>query len=49
MLDVTIAGQNDRHGPFIDGLVQRPGATGKLRSVYVRAREPNLIEWPQRL
>ncbi len=44
-----MAGLNDRDAPFIDGLVQRTGATGMLRSVVVHAPELTLIDSPQRL
>ncbi len=43
-LDVVIARLGEHGWPIIEGPVQRTGATGKIRSVYVRDPDLNLIE-----
>lgn len=43
-LDEFIAHLAARQVPIIDGPVKRTGATGSLRSVYVRDPDLNLIE-----
>jgi catechol 2,3-dioxygenase-like lactoylglutathione lyase family enzyme len=48
-LDAAIVRLNECGWPLIDGPVQRTGATGQLRSVYVRDPDLNLIELSQRL
>ena len=48
-LDSVIALLAERHWPIIEGPVQRTGATGKIRSVYVRDPDFNLIEISEQL
>ena len=48
-LDAIMARLSDSGWPLIDGPVQRTGATGQLRSVYVRDPDLNLIELSERL
>ena len=48
-LDAVIAHLNAQHWPIIEGPVQRTGATGPIRSVYVRDPDLNLIEISERL
>jgi catechol 2,3-dioxygenase-like lactoylglutathione lyase family enzyme len=43
-LDVAIARLQSEGWPIIEGPVQRTGATGPIRSVYVRDPDLNLIE-----
>ena len=43
-LDAVIAHLRECNWPIIEGPVQRTGATHKLRSVYVRDPDLNLIE-----
>ncbi|NVZ64380.1 VOC family protein [Pseudomonas gingeri] len=43
-LDAVIAHLNREQWPIIEGPVQRTGATGPIRSVYVRDPDLNLIE-----
>lgn len=43
-LDAVIAHLQTEHWPIIEGPVQRTGATGPIRSVYVRDPDLNLIE-----
>ena len=48
-LDSVIALLAERHWPIIEGPVQRTGATGRIRSVYVRDPDFNLIEISEQL
>lgn len=48
-LDAVIAHLNAQRWPIIEGPVQRTGATGPIRSVYVRDPDLNLIEISERL
>ena len=43
-LDAVIAHLNAQQWPILEGPVQRTGATGPIRSVYVRDPDLNLIE-----
>ncbi|GFM62041.1 VOC family protein [Pseudomonas capsici] len=43
-LDEVIAHLRQQNWPIIEGPVQRTGATGPIRSVYVRDPDLNLIE-----
>ena len=43
-LDAVVASLESEGWPIIDGPVQRTGATGPIRSVYVRDPDLNLIE-----
>lgn len=43
-LDDAIASLRDKGVPIVEGPVQRTGATGKIRSIYVRDPDLNLIE-----
>ncbi|QCP54695.1 VOC family protein [Trinickia violacea] len=43
-LDDVIAHLKARHWPIVEGPVERTGATQKIRSVYVRDPDLNLIE-----
>jgi len=43
-LDEVIARLNDKQVPIIEGPVMRTGATSRIRSVYVRDPDLNLIE-----
>jgi catechol 2,3-dioxygenase-like lactoylglutathione lyase family enzyme len=43
-LEQVIARLNDAQWPVIEGPVARTGATGQIRSVYVRDPDLNLIE-----
>ena len=48
-LDAVIAHLNAQQWPIIEGPVQRTGATGPIRSVYVRDPDLNLLEISERL
>lgn len=48
-LDAVIDHLNAQQWPIIEGPVQRTGATGPIRSVYVRDPDLNLIEISERL
>lgn len=48
-LDDVIAHLNERGVAIIEGPVQRTGATGRIRSVYLRDPDQNLIELSNRL
>ncbi|MEZ5631604.1 MAG: VOC family protein [Burkholderiaceae bacterium] len=48
-LDSVIALLAERRWPIIEGPVQRTGATGRIRSVYVRDPDFNLIEISEQL
>jgi len=43
-LDEVIGVLNDRNVPIIEGPVDRTGARGPMRSVYVRDPDDNLVE-----
>ncbi|HEY4804803.1 MAG TPA: VOC family protein [Paraburkholderia sp.] len=43
-LEAVIAHLEDKNWPIVEGPVERTGATQKLRSVYVRDPDLNLIE-----
>ena len=43
-LDAVIAHLDSYDWPIVEGPVERTGATGKIRSVYVRDPDLNLIE-----
>lgn len=43
-LEQVIERMNERNWPIIEGPVSRTGATGPIRSVYVRDPDLNLIE-----
>jgi catechol 2,3-dioxygenase-like lactoylglutathione lyase family enzyme len=43
-LDAVIAHLGSCDWPIVEGPVERTGATGKIRSVYVRDPDLNLIE-----
>jgi catechol 2,3-dioxygenase-like lactoylglutathione lyase family enzyme len=43
-LDVVIQRLNEQRWPIVDGPVMRTGATRKIRSIYVRDPDFNLIE-----
>ena len=43
-LDAVIAHLQDKNWPVVEGPVERTGATQKIRSVYVRDPDLNLIE-----
>lgn len=48
-LDEVIAHLNRQGWPIVEGPVQRTGATGPIRSVYVRDPDLNLIEMSEQL
>ncbi|MES2114124.1 MAG: VOC family protein [Pseudomonadota bacterium] len=48
-LDAVISHLRDCRWPIIEGPVERTGATGKIRSVYVRDPDLNLIEIAERM
>ncbi|WP_409264320.1 VOC family protein [Pseudomonas sp. KCJK9000] len=48
-LDEVIARLHAAHWPIVEGPVQRTGATGPIRSVYVRDPDLNLIEIAEHL
>ncbi|MFO1313627.1 MAG: VOC family protein [Burkholderiales bacterium] len=43
-LEAVIASLRDKNVPILEGPVQRTGAVGKIRSIYVRDPDLNLIE-----
>lgn len=48
-LDAVIGRLREAEVPIIEGPVRRTGATGPLRSVYLRDPDANLIELAERL
>jgi len=48
-LEAVIAHLQREQWPIVEGLVQRTGATGPIRSVYVRDPDLNLIEISEQL
>lgn len=48
-LDEMIAHINYCHWAIVEGPVERTGATGRIRSIYVRDPDLNLIEISERL
>jgi catechol 2,3-dioxygenase-like lactoylglutathione lyase family enzyme len=48
-LDAVIASLQDRKCPIVEGPVKRTGATGPLRSIYLRDPDGNLIEISERI
>lgn len=48
-LEYVIERLNEQHWPILEGPVLRTGATGPIRSVYVRDSDLNLIEIAEKI